>query len=45
MSVAEKTDVNQDNCPMIAEPQQEHHWLQQLVGDLPPKPCGVVPIC
>lgn len=33
MSVAEKTDAKQDNCPMIAEPQTEHQWLQQLVGE------------
>lgn len=33
MSVAEKTDANQDNCPMMAEPAREHRWLQQLVGE------------
>jgi hypothetical protein len=33
MSVAEKTDAKQDNCPMMAEPAKEHHWLQRMVGE------------
>ena len=33
MSVAEKTDAKQDNCPMMAEPSKEHRWLQRMVGE------------
>ena len=33
MSVAEKTDTNQDNCPMMAEPTREHRWLERMVGE------------
>jgi hypothetical protein len=33
MSVAEKTDTSQDNCPMMAEPTKEHRWLTRLVGE------------
>ncbi len=33
MSVAEKTDTSQDNCPMMAEPTKEHRWLLRMVGE------------
>jgi hypothetical protein len=33
MSVAEKTDANQGNGPMMAEPIKEHRWLTRLVGN------------
>lgn len=33
MSVAENTDTNQDNCPMMAEPTKEHRWLLRMVGE------------
>ena len=33
MSVAEKSDTNQDNCPMMAEPTKEHKWLQRFIGE------------
>lgn len=33
MSVAEKTDTKQDDCPMMAEPTNEHRWLLRMVGE------------
>jgi hypothetical protein len=38
MSVADKTDpktadATQNDCPMMAEPIKEHHWLQRFVGE------------
>jgi len=33
MSVAEKTDANQTNCPMMAEPTREHRWLLRMIGE------------
>lgn len=33
MSVAEKTDTHQDNCPMMSEPTKEHRWLLRMVGE------------
>ncbi len=33
MSAAEKNDATQNDCPMMAEPSREHHWLQRFVGE------------
>jgi hypothetical protein len=33
MSVAEKTESDQDNCPMMAEPTNDHRWLLRMVGE------------
>ena len=33
MSVAEKTESDQDNCPMMAEPTKDHRWLLRMVGE------------